>query len=134
MSVLDDLASALVTGAGLTLGTDLFLGAMLETHPDECTVLYESAGLPDGHTFGGSGAASSRQASVQVRTRAEVWDYVGARARAEAAYAVLTEVANTDLGGTRYLRAEHVNGPAPIGRDSSDRWEFVANFVVSWLP
>ena len=134
MPLLDDLAAHLVADLGLTLGDDLHIGSMRDDLPEEVTVLYEAVGPSDEDTLGGDGSPAVRMASVQVRTRADVWDYETARARCEAARASLVKVVNETLGSTYYLRVSQLNGPVPLGRDEADRWEFVCNLVVSWQP
>lgn len=133
MALLDDIADHLDTNGVATLNTDLFKGALLDSQPDAVTVVFESPGPPNDDTMGDASPAI-RHATLQVRGRAEPWDYEAARQRVEDAHDVLVLIANEAINGTTYQRVSHANGPFPIRRDESDRWEFVANFDVSWLP
>lgn len=134
MALLDDVMTYLEGEGVATEGTDLFATAMLETHPDETTVVYETSGQPDEDTMSGDGSPAIRHASIQIRTRAGTWDYEAARTRCVDALNALVKIVNEDVNGTTYLRAKKANGPFPLGRDESDRWEIVANLDVSWLP
>lgn len=133
MALLDDLMAHLASEGAGTVGTDIFAGVLLDTQPDEVTVLFEITSLPHQQTFGAGDEAVAR-AGVQVQTRGAAWDYAAARARAITAKTALQSIVNEMVNGTLYHRVSHTAGPTVLRRDEQERVVFMTEFDVWRVP
>ncbi len=130
--ILDDIASHIIANSTLTLGGTsgtLALTRMLDSQPDQVTVLYETGGAAPEHSFstGDGSEAVYEKPSIQALTRSG--SYQGARRQAETVYTVLDGAQGT-IGGTRYLSISALQSPFSIGTDEQGRHLVSVNFEV----
>lgn len=126
--LLDEVATYLNTNvAALTLGTNLFIGRMLET-PDICVALHESAAGAPLEALGGDGTPILERPRVQVHVRNTT--YSAGRTMAQDIWASLVLIAGDTLSGTLYLRAQPIDSPTFLLRDENDRVVFNMNFEL----
>jgi hypothetical protein len=128
VSWVNAIADHLTSNSLGTQGTDLFIGQMTDT-----TVLTTLLTEYDGsfmETFA-SGMAIS-QPSLQVRVRGAIDDYVTPRARLVAIQTLLNSISNQTLGGVQFLRVRPSSTILSMGQDDRLRWEFSANFEVTF--
>lgn len=120
-TVLDDLGTFLQTAGVGTLATDLFLGIM-PGEPDTCVALIESPG--DDPVSVMTRTASKppvERPSISILCRGAKDDHNAPRVEAESIYAVIHNVVDNTLSGTRYLSIEARQPPFSIGRDENGR-------------
>lgn len=127
--LLTEIGSLLVANNVGVLGTDLFLGRMLDK-PDIQTVVYEGAGSSPLEVMGPS-LPPNEHPRIQVVCRGQPEDYVGPRTKLDAVWRVLAGVLDVVIDGTRYLRIEPVGSPFVLNRDESQRVLVSANFDVT---
>lgn len=127
MATLVDLANYLDTNvAGLTLGTNLFIGRMPD-EPDVCVAIYEYGGTRPDQTMGG-GAPVLQNPSIQVRVRHT--SYASAETTANLCFSALEGIIDETINTTRYNRVTAIQSPFPLERDPEERIIFVQNFDV----
>ncbi len=128
MAFLGDIGTYLaanVSDTTLTLGTNLFLGRLPDT-PDKCVAVFETSGMGPVDTAGGSTLPAFTQPRFQAMVRAA--DYASAASLAEDIFKKVQLIDNEALSGTRYLRAEAIQEPYALDRDSQERMVFVCNY------
>lgn len=127
MGMLDDLGAYVDTNTSLTLGTDLFLGLMVDNVAN-CVALYEEGGTTGMYTQGSSNLPKFERPQLQLIVRNT--SYSTGRSLADTVYRLLTQVANQTINGTKYLRIEALGTPSVMERDANRRVLFVCNFDV----
>jgi hypothetical protein len=127
MATLVDIANYLDANvAGLTLGTNLFIGRMPDD-PNACVAVYEYGGTRPDNTMGG-GAPVLQNPSVQVRVRDT--SYASAQTTANLCFVALEAIVDETINTTRYNRVTAIQSPFPLERDPEERIVFVQNFDV----
>ena len=120
-TVLDDLGTFLQTAAMGTLTEDLFLGIMPDK-PDVCTALLLNPGDdPISVMTRTAGKPPVERPSITVLCRGKKNDHDVPHTKAESIYAVINNVVDTSLSGTRYLSIEARQPPFAVGRDENGR-------------
>lgn len=125
MAFLQDIGEYLEDLGVGTVGTNLFLGEMPES-PNSCIALYQYAGETPITTHDGG---VIEKPGLQVKVRDPV--YATGMAKIGSIFDALHKLANTRLEGTGYLSFFAVQSPYPLGRDASNRMEWVQNFIVT---
>ncbi len=131
-TVLEDLATVLLPGAGLglTFGTNLFAGIM-PTSPDQAVSLFEYAGEEPEHVLGPvANKGGLRHPRVQVLVRVAEGNYLTGRNLIENVANAL-ECANTTINGTYYERIERMQDPFFVHRDQARRVFFAINMTIT---
>lgn len=115
--------------AGLTLGTNLFIGRMPDA-PDAAVAVGEPPGSPPTMHMGNN-PVPIEQPQIQIRVRAASADtsYSAARTTIRACYNALKTASGT-INGTRYLGFGPRQDPFPLGADDWEREEWSVNFDV----
>ena len=127
MATLVDIANYLDANvAGLTLGTNLFIGRMPDD-PNACVAVYEYGGTRPDQTMGG-GLPVLQNPSIQVRVRDA--SYASAETTAILCSQALEAIVDETINTTRYNRVTAIQAPFPLERDPEDRIVFVQNFDV----
>lgn len=124
--LLDDIATYLASKGIGTVGVDLRKGFMPDS-PDNLVVLFEYAGEPTEMTMG-DGDSTLERPGLQVRVRNK--SYPDGRAKIQSVADTLHGLAETVLGGKRYLLIRANQSPESIGQDANGRNEWVINFSV----
>lgn len=117
--MLDALAQRLTTASIATQGVNLFAGLMPDG-PDLCVSLYEYAGLEPLEVMR-SASATLERPRVQVMVRAARDDYAAGRVLTASVRDNLTNITDTTISGTRFLRVASISSINQIGRDEKDR-------------
>ncbi len=125
-TVADEIVAHLIAaGVGTALGTDWFI----DVYPNDPDVIYvatHSGGPPPVRDLG-SATWSREFPSLQLRFRGARGDSEGPRAKAQTAYEAIATIMTTDLSGTFYYKADPVQAPFKLMRDSDDRTTWVFN-------
>lgn len=123
--LLDDIAAYLQTNSLGTVGTDIFKGS-LPDQPDNCIALFEYAGDRPEHAQG----APLDKPGLQIRVRNK--SYSSARQKCQEIQNLLHGIHEQIINNTRYVLMLANQSPEPLGRDASDRMEFVQNYSVTY--
>lgn len=109
------------SSAGLTFGTDMFVGAMPDT-PDECISIIDTGGQePDKGPY--------EKATVQIMVRAGVGEYLVGYALAKAVQGALHEYYGQPDSSSFYYTGIWTTGePFYLGTDTRGRSLFSLNF------
>jgi hypothetical protein len=126
MSLLTDVADFLEAQSLIVPGA--YYLSELPNEPDDIVTLHETPGLAPGFVHGKIGAAYEYP-RLQVINRSK--DYQVAYDKAFDIFRVLSNIVNTTLGTTWYLRISPMGSPAQIQRDQNDRILMVTNYQVS---
>jgi hypothetical protein len=103
MSLLGDVGDYASSQAGLTQGTNLFLGFMPPA-PDAASCIYETGGRsPIKAMTNTPGRAHVEQPSVQIVTRGAVLGYEDARATAQALFLIFDGFPTRQINGRTYF-------------------------------
>ena len=134
MSLLEDVLTLLQGAAVGTPGTDLYGAGWYDEGgaPDAQVAVFEYGSDPPSHVLGPTNEASSVHHRVQVVARS--FDYLAARAKAQAAYDALANRVEITVGGRRYIRIEALQEPFDMGRDENNRRLVACNFRVTAEP
>jgi hypothetical protein len=124
--LLDDVAAYLQSKGVGTVNTDLFKG-YLPDQPDNLVALFEYAGDPTELTMGDDDPTLECP-GLQVRVCNK--SYPTGRAKIGAVVDALHGLAESVLGGKRYLLIRANQSPESIGQDANRRNEWVVNFSV----
>ena len=106
----------------------IFLGRQPAT-PDSCITLFETAGAGPQYEFGGSTPAWERP-SLQVLVRGDVNDYETPRQMIESIYQAFGNLGAFTQSGVRYQSIAPLQAPFQLTVDSSNRRNFVCNFLI----
>jgi hypothetical protein len=132
---LEDIAGFLQTNSLGTVGTDLFVNDWPDitdtVTPDLCTGIFSYAGAPSELTFTGRTILNP---AFQIKVRSAARDQLSAIQRARDIAALLDGFANQTLGDNYYLLIQARGEISFIGRDQSQRPEFVQNYGVMMSP
>lgn len=121
MSLLHDMAVYLTSAAGLTPGTDLFLGQMPD-QPDELVCLYETGGRSPAKAMGNTaGRAHAEYPRLQVVARGAQYGYDSARALANRAFVLLDGLPHRSINGTMYHYGSALQSPFLLNVDEQGR-------------
>lgn len=132
-----DVANYLDSLTAFTVGTNMFVGAMLDSDdldgdysvPDVCIAVMEYEGSMPQETYG-AGAFAVQWPRIQVLSRGEVLGYATAFNNCEDLRAILAAVVNTNVGGRQVARIRALGSPMPLGNDEKRRPLVSANFEV----
>ena len=128
--LVDDLGDYLSSQAGLTLGTDLFLGQMPDT-PDSATCVYESGGLSPIKAMGNvAGAAKVERPRVHIVRRGAQCGYEDARATAHAVFMKMDGFPTRSINGISYFWGSALQSPFLRGVDEQGRPEIACNYQL----
>lgn len=123
MSILaTELADYLATHSVGTVGTDIFIGRQPAT-PNSCVTVIETGGqAPSGYT-------PLSRPTVQVIVRDP--SYETGRAKADAVFAALHQLANRDLGSHFIYFVLSIADIGYLERDENERHEWSMNFRMA---
>ncbi len=124
--LLGDIAARLQTQGIGTVNTSIFMGYYPDK-PDNLVALFEYAGEPT-ELLMGTGDPVLERPGLQARVRNLT--YPAGRAKIQAVADALHGLAETTMGGKRYLLIRANQSPESLGRDENNRCEFVVNFSV----
>ena len=119
--LLDDIADYLESQGIGTVGVDLFKGDTPEI-PDNCVTIERYAGQSPG-------MLGYEKPGLQVRVRNKIRE--NAEIKIKSIETLLHCLCNTTLSGTRYLSIFAQQSPTPLGRDESNRFDLVQNYIIT---
>lgn len=128
MTWMNSIADYLTSNNLGTQGSSLFIGSMPDTNSLTTVLIDYDGSFND--TFAAGMALSIPQLQVRVRGASE--DYATPRSRLQAIQALLSAVSNQTINGTAFLRIRPSTTILSMGQDDRLRWEFSANFEVTY--
>lgn len=128
MTWVKDVADHLTSNSLGTQGTNLFIGMMPDT--DSLTTLLSEYDGTINETFA-AGIALSKP-SLQVRVRGAAEDYTTPRQRLADIVQLLQAITNQTVGSTYFVRIKPSTTILALGQDARLRYEFSANFEVTY--
>ena len=119
------IAHMIAAGVGTAEATDWFID-IYPNDPDVIYVATHSGGPPPTRDMG-SATWTREFPSIQLRFRGAPGDSDGPRAKAQTAFEAISTIMVATLSGTFYYKADPIQSPFKLMRDSDDRTTWVFN-------